>query len=192
MRSVILNLALSFDGFIEGPNGELDWIVKDETVDFGDILTEILGDKDLIFYGRIAYEKWGNAQPEENSSQKIKDAYRLMHSKTKYVFSKTMKNDGTGAIFIDSNIEETVRELKQQPGKNIWLYGGAKIATTFFNLNLIDELRLAVHPVILGKGKPLFQNIERAHKLRLMEVQDYKSGIMLVKYKVENQSQLSR
>ncbi|REC45491.1 dihydrofolate reductase family protein [Chryseobacterium pennipullorum] len=184
MRNVILNLAISFDGLIEGPNGELDWIVKDETVDYGDILTEILSDKDLIFYGRVAYEKWGNIQPEKNAGKKIKDAYHLMHSKTKYVFSKTMKEDGTEAIFISSDIEEKVRELKQQPGKNIWLYGGAKIATTFFNLNLIDELRLAIHPVILGKGKPLFQNIEHAHKLKLVEIQDYASGIMLVKYKV--------
>ncbi|HZV69660.1 MAG TPA: dihydrofolate reductase family protein [Saprospiraceae bacterium] len=185
MRKVILNLAVTFDGFIEGPNGELDWIVKDEEVDFGDILNEILSDKDIIFYGRVAYEKFGNAQPEANVSPKIKDAHKLMNSKTKYVFSKTMKDDNSGAIIIDSDIEQRVLEIKKQVGKNIWLYGGAKIATTFFNLDLVDELRLAIHPVILGKGKPLFQDIDKKQDLTLLEIKDYKSGVILVKYKVK-------
>ncbi len=170
MRKIILNLATTLDGLIEGPNGELDWLVRDEEIDFGDILNEILSDKDIIFYGRVSYDKWGNFQSEENASQKIKDAYKLMHSKQKYVFSKTKTNDNTKAIFINSNIKERVLEIKQQPGKNIWLYGGAKITTTFLNLDLIDEYRLAVHPVILGQGKPLFYNIEEKHKLTLVEV----------------------
>lgn len=183
MREIILNLAITFDGFIEGPNGELDWLVRDEETDFGDILTEILSDKDIIFYGRVSYDKWGNTQPEENASQKIKGAYKLMHSKTKYVFSMTKNGDNTNAIFINSNIKERVLEIKQQPGKAIWLYGGAKIITTFLNLNLIDEYRLAVHPVILGKGKPLFQNILKKHKLTLIDVKGYKSGVILERYK---------
>jgi dihydrofolate reductase len=183
MRKIILNLALTLDGFIEGPNGELDWLVRDEQIDFGDILNDILGDKDIIFYGRVSYEKWGNYQPDENVSQKIKDAYKLMHSKQKYVFSKTKKGDNTNAIFIDSNIKERVLDLKEQPGKNIWLYGGAKITTTFLNLDLIDEYKLAVHPVILGKGKPLFQNIEDRHKLILTEAKGYSSGVTLLNYR---------
>jgi len=183
MRKIILNLAVTFDGFIEGPNGELDWLVRDEKIDFGDILQEILSDKDVIFYGRVSYDKWGNTQPDENASQKIKDAYKLMHGKTKYVFSKTKTGDSGNTIFINSEIKKRVLEIKQQPGKNIWLYGGAKITTTFLNLNLIDEYRLAIHPVILGKGKPLFQNIEQQHKLALAEVKSYDTGVMLVTYK---------
>ncbi|WP_118951647.1 dihydrofolate reductase family protein [Taibaiella helva] len=186
MRKVILNLAITFDGFIEGPNGELDWLVKDSTVDFGDILTDILADKDIIFYGRVAYEKWGNTQPGKEASEKLKNAYRQMNSKTKYVFSKTVSDDGTDAIFINTGIKQEVQKIKQQPGKHIWLYGGAKIATTFFNLGLIDELRLAVHPVILGKGKPLFRNIEDRHKLDLLEMEKYPSGVTLVRYRVRD------
>lgn len=186
MRSIILNLAVSFDGMIEGPNGELDWLVKEEGTDFGDILNEILSDKDIIFYGRVAYEKFGHQQADEQASPKIKEAFRLLNSKTKYVFSQTMKDDPTGAIVINAGIKEKVQEIKQQPGKNIWLYGGAKIATTFFNLDLIDEIRLAIHPVILGKGKPLFQDIEHKKRLTLLSSQDYASGVTLVKYKVAN------
>lgn len=57
MRKIILNLAVTLDGFIEGPNAEMDWLVRDEEIDFGDILNDILSDKDIIFYGRISYDK---------------------------------------------------------------------------------------------------------------------------------------
>ena len=133
MRKIILNLAITLDGFIEGPNAEMDWLVRDEESDIGDILNEILSDKDVIFYGRVSYDKWGNSQPDENASQKIKEAYKLLNSKQKYVFSKTKKDDDTNAIFINSNIKERVLEIKKQQGKNIWLYGGAKLVTTFLN-----------------------------------------------------------
>ena len=185
MRKIILNVAITLDGYIEGPNGELDWLVRDEEIDFGDILNDILSDKDIIFYGRISYDKWGNFQPDENASQKIKDAYRLLHSKQKYVFSKTKKDDNTNAIFINSNIKERVLEIKEQSGKNIWLYGGAKITTTFLNLDLIDEYKLALHPAIIGKGKRLFQNIEDRHKLTLTEAKGYKSGVTLLTYNTD-------
>ena len=185
MRKIILNLAITLDGFIEGPNGEIDWLVRDETIDFADILTEILSDKDIIFYGRVSYDKWGNFQPDENATQKIKDVYKVMHSKQKYVFSGTKTNDNSKTIFINSNIRERVSEIKKQPGKNIWLYGGAQIVTTLLNLDLIDEYRLAVHPVILGKGRPLFQNVEGRHKLALIDAKGYKSGVTLMTYKSE-------
>ncbi|MBC7934716.1 MAG: dihydrofolate reductase family protein [Rhizobacter sp.] len=93
MRKISLKLAITLDGFIEKPNAEMDWLVRDEETDFGDIHTEILSDKDIIFYGRISYDKWGNFHPDGNESQKTKDAYNLMHSKQKYVFSKTKKDD---------------------------------------------------------------------------------------------------
>jgi len=110
MRKIILQVAVSLDGFIEGPNGELDWLVRDKKIDFGDILHEILSDKDIIFYGRVSYEQWGNFQAE-NASPKIKDAYKLLHSKQKYVFSRTKSSDNTKAIFINSDIQEKVLGL---------------------------------------------------------------------------------
>ena len=188
MRNVILNLAITLDGFIEGPNAEMDWLVRDEETDFGDILNEILSDKNIIFYGRISYDKWGNSQPDENASQKINDAYKLMDSKQKFVFSNTQKEDNTNAMFINSNIKEKVLEIKKQMEKNIWLYGGAKLASTFLNSNLIDEYRLVVHPVILGKGKPLFQTIEDRHKLIITDVRSYTTGITLLTYKADRTS----
>lgn len=182
MRKVILNLAITLDGFIEGPNGELDWLVRDENTDFGDILLDILSDKDIIFYGRISYDKWGHTGADAQASDTLKKAYQQLHSKTKYVFSTTKTGDDTNAIFINSTIRERVEAIKQQPGKHIWLYGGAKIVTTFLNLDLIDEYRLAVHPVLLGKGKPLFHDIRQRHKLVLAEARDHPSGVLLLTY----------
>ena len=182
MRKIILDLAVTLDGFIEGPNGEIDWLVKDEEIDFGDILGDILVDIDTIFYGRVSYDKWGNYHPGENASQKVKEAYDLLHSKTKYVFSTTKTNDNNNAIFINSNIKERVLEMIQQPGKNIWLYGGGKLITTFINLGLVDVYRLAVHPVILGSGKPLFKDIKERVRLKLSDVKASKSGVILLSY----------
>ena len=184
MRKIILNLTLTLDGFIEGPNGEIDWIVGDSSTDFGDILNEIIRDKDAIFYGRKSYELWGNYSPEQGS-QKLKDAYALMHTKTKYVFSETKKSDDTNAIFINENIKQKVEEIKKQPGKNIWLYGGASLITTFLNLDLVDEYHLAIQPVILGKGKPLFQNIEQRHRLKLLETKGDPSGVAVLIYETD-------
>ncbi len=181
MRKIILDVAVTLDGFIEGPNGEIDWLAKDENTDFGDILNDILIDIDTIFYGRISYDLWGNYSPGENASPKLKEAYDLLHSKKKYVFSKTKTNDGK-AIFINSNIKESVQEILQQPGQNIWLYGGGSLITTFINLGLVDVYRLAVHPVILGSGKPLFENLKDRVELKLNDAKPSKSGVILLTY----------
>jgi len=181
MRKIILDLAVTLDGFIEGPNGEIDWLLEDDQTDFGDILFDILSDIDILFYGRVSYDKWGNYEPGNDASQKLKNAYNLLHSKTKYVFSTTRKNDDN-ATFINSNIKERVLEIKQQPGKNIWLYGGGNLITTFVNLGLVDVYRLAVHPVILGAGTPLFKDIREKIALQLINVKTSTSGMALLTY----------
>jgi dihydrofolate reductase len=185
MRKVILDLAVTLDGFIEGPNGEIDWCTMDESdesdgSDFIDFVASI----DTIFYGRISYELWGNFQPGEQASQVLKDIYKSISDKTKYVFSTTAKSDNSNAIFISSNIRERVMEIKQQPGKDIWLYGGGKLITTFINMDLVDVYRLAVHPVILGSGKPLFKDINERVNLKLINSKASKSGVVLLNYSV--------
>lgn len=181
MRKIILDLTATLDGFIEGPNGELDWIVEDEHTDFGDILNDILVDIDAVFYGRVSYEKWGHYEPGENSSRKLKAAYELLHSKTKYVFSTTMADDDR-AIQINSDIEERVLEIKRQPGKNIWLYGGGKLITTLVNLGLVDVYKIAIQPVILGDGRPLFSDITRRTALKLVGSKAFESGVLFLEY----------
>ena len=181
MKKVILDLAVTLDGFIEGPNGEIDWCIMDE--DGGSDFIDFVAGIDTIFYGRVSYELWGNYQPHENASPVVKAVYKAIPEKTKYVFSTTKTNDTSNAIFINSNIKERVMEIKQQPGKDIWLYGGAKLITTFINLGLVDIFRLAVHPVILGSGKPLFKAINERVGLKLTGTKASKSGVVLLEYK---------
>lgn len=177
MRKIILDLAVTLDGFIEGPNGETDWCIMEGESNFDKFLAGI----DTIFYGRISYDLWGNYQPGAEEGPFMKEIYEAIHSKTKYVFSTTKENDGK-ATFIHSDIKERVLEIAKQPGKDIWLYGGGKLITTFINLGLVDVFRLAVHPVILGSGKPLFQDIKGKLNLKLTDTITSESGVVFLNY----------
>jgi dihydrofolate reductase len=177
MRKIVLDLALTLDGFIEGPNGEVDWCIMDDDMDFDGFLSSI----DTIFYGRVSYDTWGNFQPDSNSSEAEKSIWTSVHSKKKYVFSSKPKQD-TNATFITSDIANRVTEIQQQNGKDIWLYGGAKLITTFINLELIDIYRISVHPTVLGAGKPLFENLKERINLKLIGVNRFKSGVVQLIY----------
>lgn len=192
MGKIILDLAVTLDGYISGSNGEIDWLVKDQEKDFGDILAEILIGVDAIFYGRISYDLWGNYQPDDKASPKLKESYRLLHSKTKYVFSKTKKTNDNNAIFINSDIEANILSIKQKTSGDIWLYGGGKLITTIMNLGLVDIYRLAVHPVIIGKGIPLFGDISNRIQLDLINTEQSKSGVILLTYDAKANKQDSR
>lgn len=179
MRKIILDLAVTLDSLIEGPNGEYDWCILDEEANSS--LDAFLEDIDTIFYGRVSYDLWGNYQPEENAPAFIKDLFKATHSKEKVVFSRTKSEDGK-ATFISSDVEQQVKEIKNRPGKNIWLYGGAGLIKTFMELGLIDEFRLAVHPIILGKGKALFSNLDNRVQLKLKSATPSQSGVILLVY----------
>lgn len=181
MRKVILDLAVTLDGYIEGPNGEIDWCIMDEDMDFEGFLSTI----DAIFYGRVSYDMWGNFQPDSNSNETEKSIWSGVHSKRKYVFSSTLKQD-TDATFITSDIAEKVAEIKQQDGKDIWLYGGAKLIKTFINLGLVDIYRISVHPTVLGAGKPLFEGLKERINLKLIEANNFKSGVVQLIYESKN------
>jgi dihydrofolate reductase len=182
MRKIILNLAVTLDGFIEGPNGEIDWLDtnEDEDASFETIFGEFLSGIDTIFYGRVSYDLWGNYQPEETAPPMIKELYKAIHTKKKYVFSRT-KSDDSKATFIPAD-KETVLEILQQPGKDIWLYGGGQLITSFMNMGLVDVYQLAVYPVILGAGKPLFKDIKERVGLKLVEVKSSASGVATLHY----------
>lgn len=177
MRNIILDLAVTLDGFIEGPNGEIDWCVMDDDMNMEGFLSSI----DTIFYGRVSYDMWGNYQPDSNVSETEKFVWSSVHSMKKYVFSTVPRSDDK-AVFISSNIVDEVTKLKQEEGKDIWLYGGSKLVKTFIDLNLIDVYRFSVHPVALGAGKPLFENLKERINLKLIETNRFKSGVVELIY----------
>lgn len=177
-RRIILDVAVTLDGFIEGKNGEVDWCIMDPEMGFIDFLHQI----DTIFYGRKSYEQWGQLTPESEQSVTEKEMWELVHRKEKYVFSKTQKGSDHQVIYINDHILEEVNKLKKKPGKDIWLYGGASLITTFINLGLVDELRLSVHPVILGEGKPLFIAIKQRLPLKMVKTRTFSSGVVQLIY----------
>jgi dihydrofolate reductase len=169
MRKVILQLAVSLDGYIEGPNGEYDWCLTDQ--DYG--LSDFFKHVDSLFIGRKSYELTLSMGEE---------AMAGFPKLTEYVFSTTLKEVKPGAILINGDIEATVKRIKNESGKDIWLFGGADLSASLFNLGLIDEVSLAVHPIILGGGKPLFSNIKNRVQLTLTDTKTYSSGLVLLTY----------
>lgn len=184
MRKIILNLAVSLDGFIEGPNGEVDWLSFTEET--GEVLNDFIKDVDTVLYGRITYDAWGTYKPSDNSSDFEKGFYNEMDKKTKYVFSKNKSKFEGDPIVINSDIEKQILDIKKMDGKNIWLYGGANLITSLLNLNLIDEFRLAICPIILGAGKPLFENINDRKKLKLISAKGHESGMVELIYNYDD------
>jgi len=171
MRKVILNVAVSLDGFIEGLNGEFDWCFTDQEYGMTDFMHRI----DAIFFGRKTYEL---------VLQMDKNPYP---DKIKYVFSKTVKNvdvEGNTKL-ISQNIEETVKKIIDQEGKDIWLFGGANLFTSLLNAGFVDEIELAVHPILLGKGKPLFEGIKERIYFELIDSKTYSTGLVQLFYRLD-------
>ncbi len=180
-RKIILDLAITLDGFIEGENGEVDWCIMDSDMGFIDFLNQI----DTIFYGRKSYDLWGHFTPETEDNETEIEIWDVVHSKKKYVFSRTQNGTHNNAIFINDQIFEEVNKLKNAPGKDIWLYGGASLITSFINLGLVDEFRLSVHPVILGEGKPLFIDLQERLNLKLVNTRSFSSGVVQLIYHLD-------
>jgi len=177
MKKIILDLAVTLDGFIEGPEGEIDWCIMDDDMDFEGFISGI----DTIFYGRASYDLWGNFQPDANAGDAEQTLWKGIYSKDKFVFSSQHREDDK-ATFITGNIAEKVAEIRQQGGKDIWLYGGAGLIKTFINLNLIDIYRISVHPTVLGNGKPLFEDLKERIALRLIKTNVFRSGVVQLIY----------
>lgn len=168
MRKIILNLAVSLDGFIEDAKGKFDWCMADQDYGMAAFMKRI----DAIFMGRKSYDlvqTMGGANPYAHL--------------TTYVFSNTLKKVDKNTVIVKGTVEDEVKKIIKQPGKDIWLFGGASLVSSFINANLVDELQLAVHPIVLGGGKPLFQNIAARKPFTLMETKQYSTGLVQLLYK---------
>lgn len=178
MRKLILGLAITLDGYIEGPNGEYDWCFTDQ--DYG--LNSFFERVDSIFIGRKSYEV---AQQQSNidSGDAIIPG---MPALITYVFSKTLSSVKEGAVLISRDSIAEALSIKNQPGKDIWLFGGASLYDAFMREGLVDELWLSVHPILLGSGKLLFRGQDGRTKLKLLESKTYETGLVSMRYSIEN------
>lgn len=136
---------------------------------------------DTIFYGRVSYDAWGQFQPATDAGPAEQKMWQEVHSKKKVVFS-TQNRPDENVTFISSDIAGKVTEFKKQEGKDIWLYGGAGLINTFVDLDLIDVYRISVHPIALGSGKPLFENLKEQLRLNLVKTNTFRSGVVQLIY----------
>jgi dihydrofolate reductase len=190
MRKVILFMAVSLDGFVCGPNGELDWENRDEEVSRY-LIPDLLSTVDTMLLGRVLYQGFEQAWPamakDPSSPSDLVDFAHWIEDSPKFVFSKTLetvewKNSRLVAVKDDKDIIQEVKKLKQQPGGDMVLFGGARIAQTFVRLGLIDEYRLKLQPTVLGSGKPLFKDIQDRMPLKLMTSKTFDSGVIGLYY----------
>ena len=191
MRKVILTMHMSLDGFIAGPNGELDWTAADEAVD--DDLPELLSTADTALVGRVLYQGFASYWPSYDITAPSKSKGEIafanwINEVPKLVFSTTLENaewqnSRVVAVKSDADIADEVAKLKTQPGKNLVLWGGVRIAQTFAQLGLIDEYWLLIQPKVLGSGQPLFNDIKDRINLKLVSAQPHHTvGAVAVRY----------
>ncbi len=185
MRKVIYSMLVSLDGFIEGPNRELDWHIIDE--EFHQFVNDQQREFDACLYGRRMYEVmryWETADTNPSAPAYELEFARIWKKMPKIVFSKTLEQVQGNARLVRDNIAAEIAKLKQQPGKNMEL-GGPNIASTFIQLGLVDEYRPFIQPVVLGSGTPFFPVLDNRIKLRLVETRTFRSGVVYVRYQAD-------
>jgi len=182
-RKIILMMSVSIDGFIEGPNRELDWHMVDD--ELHSHFNEQLRAMGAFLDGRVMYELmasfWPTADADPSSTPPMVEFARIWREMPKIVYSRTLERADWNARVVRDVVVDEVLELKAQPGGDLVL-GGADLAAAFMRLDLIDEYRLYVHPIVLGQGKPLFPASDARINLRLVETRTFGNGVVLLRY----------
>jgi dihydrofolate reductase len=182
MRKVIYSTMVSLDGFVEGPNHNLDWHIVDE--ELHSFINDQQSAIDTYLFGRRMYEVmvyWDTADKDPSNPEYMLEYARIWKGIHKIVFSKTLKQVQDNATLSRGSIAEEVVKLKAQTGRDISV-GGATIASSLGQLGLIDEYRLFINPVILGSGSPIFPAPGKKIDLRLVDTYTFHSGVVLLRY----------
>lgn len=175
-RLIMWNLT-TLDGFVEGPNRDISWHLDVWGEELEQLSIEQLNAAGGLLFGRVTYELMANHWP--NATGEVAD---FMNAAPKYVFSRTVKKSGwNNTQLFDADVPGTVARLKRDSAKDIFLFGSADLAGTLIPRGLIDEFRIAVNPVILGGGTPLFKQGEKV-KLRLVDSRPLSTGIVILRY----------
>ena len=185
MRKIILLVHVSLDGFVAGPNGEMDWIkLDDEMFDFVNTITE---HSDTALYGRATYQLmdsyWPNAGKQPNATKHDKEHSLWYNTVLKLVMSRTMgETPLTNTKIIGENFAEELDKIKNAPGKNILMLGSPTAGHALTNKHLIDEYWIFLNPVLIGKGIPLFKNVNHLIHLKFSGSKNYACGVTALHY----------
>lgn len=169
MRDLVLHIATSIDGYIAGPNDEIDWLMGEGDYGMSDFFKSV----DTILWGARTYRIG------------VQLGFEPFEGLKHYVFSRTMTEVSTANTHIvSSDIAEFTKKLKAENGKNIWLMGGAQVANELLQAGLVDGIVLSIHPIVLGSGIPLFANGGRRVDYRLVGSKSYDDGLLQIEYRL--------
>jgi len=190
MRKIVFMMSVSLDGFFEGPDRELDWQLVD--VELHQHFNEWLATAGAFLDGRVTYELmagyWPTADQDPGASAPVIEFARIWRDMPKIVFSRTLEQAGWNTTIVREVDPEEIQRLKAQPGGDPvvgggdLVVGGADLATAFRAHDLIDEYRIYVQPVLLGRGRPLFQPSDVTAHLRLAETRAFGNGVVLLRF----------
>ncbi|WP_164515271.1 dihydrofolate reductase family protein [Flavobacterium ustbae] len=185
MRKIKLQINITIDGFVGGENGELDWMLTESDQKQIDYLNGITENVDTILLGRkMALESIPHWQKVAESASKNQetDFAQFFTETQKIVFSKNLQHiDGKNVVLENGNLKDAIQKIKDKPGADVIVYGGANFVSSLLKENLLDELNLFVHPVSIGKGLSIFNE---KTKLKLIRSEFYTNGIVLNKYEI--------
>jgi dihydrofolate reductase len=183
MRKIVLSMSVSLDGFIEGPDRQIDWhMVDDELHSHFNEQLRVMG---AFLSGRVTHELmagfWPTADADPSSTRPMVEFAGIWRDMPKIVFSRTLERADWNTTIMREVVVEEIMALKAQPGGDLAL-GGADLVAAFMQHDLIDEYRLYIHPVLIGRGKPLFPASDAKTNLRLAETRAFGNGVVLLRY----------
>ncbi len=183
MRKIVLTMSVSVDGYFEGPHHDIDWhLVDDELHDHFNHELKTMG---AFLSGRITYELmaafWPYADNDPANAGPVAEFAGIWRDMPKIVYSRTLQHAEWNTTIAREIVVADVLALKAGPGGDLAL-GGADVAATFLEHDLIDEYRIYVHPVLLGQGRHLFQRSDVLRDLSLLETRAFGNGVVLLRY----------
>lgn len=183
MRKIVVFNYISLDGFIAGPNGEIDWFAwDDETAQYS---KELADSFDTMLFGRVTYELMAGYWPTVTTEDPI--ITENMNNSSKIVFSRTLdKADWNNTRLVREILPEEISKMKQQPGKDMVIFGSGSIVAHLTQLDLIDDYRMLVNPVILGSGIRQFSD-KNTTQLKLVESKTFTIGLVMLHYQLHHQ-----
>jgi len=176
-------MSVSLDGFISGPDGEIDWHLVDD--ELHQHFNENLRQMSAFLDGRVSYQLmasyWPTADADPSASAPVAEFAGIWRDMPKIVYSTTLQKADWNTTIVRELVADDVRQLKAQPGGDLAL-GGADLSESFRELDLIDEYWLYVHPIVLGRGKPLFRPADAQLNLQLVQTRTFGNGVVLLRY----------
>jgi dihydrofolate reductase len=181
MRKVVASELVSLDGVVESPQ---NWHLQYFNDQMAEAIGAAMAASDALVLGRVTYEEFAAFWPSQEPSEEDQEATDYMNNTPKFVASKTLEEplEWNNSTLIGDNVAEDISKLKGQPGKDISITGSPTLVWSLLQDDLIDELRLMIHPIVVGSGKRLFEEGSDQKALRLVDSKTFSTGVLYLTY----------